>query len=72
MTTEEPETETTASAAGEQKPIDQLLRERIARRAHEISQSDEAGSDEENWLRAEQEIQAAHEARSERQHEGNS
>jgi hypothetical protein len=27
-----------------------------ARRAHEISQSDESGTDEENWLRAEREL----------------
>jgi hypothetical protein len=31
--------------------------ERIAERAHEISQSDQAGTDEENWLRAERELQ---------------
>jgi Protein of unknown function (DUF2934) len=30
--------------------------ERIAERAHEISQSDQAGTDEENWLRAEREL----------------
>jgi hypothetical protein len=29
----------------------------IARRAYEISQSDESGSDEENWRRAEAELQ---------------
>jgi len=29
--------------------------EAIRRRAHEISESDERGSDEENWLRAERE-----------------
>jgi post-segregation antitoxin (ccd killing protein) len=32
------------------------LEERIRRRAYEISQSDESGSDEENWRRAEREI----------------
>ena len=37
---------------------EQVLRERIAERAYSISQSEEAGSDEENWLRAEQELQA--------------
>ena len=37
---------------------EQLMRERIAERAYSISQSEEAGSDEENWLRAEQELQA--------------
>jgi hypothetical protein len=36
------------------KPI---TRERIAERAYLISQSDQAGTDEENWLRAEQELQ---------------
>jgi len=30
--------------------------ERIAERAHQISQSDQAGTDEENWLRAEREL----------------
>ena len=30
--------------------------ERIRRRAHEISESDEGGSDEDNWLRAEREL----------------
>jgi hypothetical protein len=33
-----------------------LTRERIAERAYLISQSEQAGSDEENWLRAEQEL----------------
>ncbi len=37
---------------------EQVRRERIAERAYWISQSEEAGSDEENWLRAEQELQA--------------
>ena len=36
------------------KPI---TRERVAERAYLISQSDQAGTDEENWLRAEQELQ---------------
>ncbi len=31
-------------------------RERIAERAYLISQSEQAGSDEENWLRAEREL----------------
>ena len=34
-----------------------LTRERIAERAYLISQSDQAGTDEENWLRAERELQ---------------
>ena len=37
---------------------EQLMREKIAERAYWISQSEESGSDEENWLRAEQELQA--------------
>jgi hypothetical protein len=32
------------------------LRSRIARRAYEISQSESADSEEENWLRAEREL----------------
>lgn len=32
------------------------LRSQIARRAYEISQSESAGSEEENWLRAEREL----------------
>lgn len=37
----------------------QANREKIAERAYWISQSEQAGSDLENWLRAEQEIQDA-------------
>ena len=33
-----------------------VTRERIAERAYLISQSEKAGSDEENWLRAEREL----------------
>jgi hypothetical protein len=33
-----------------------ISREEIERRAYELSQSDEAGSPEENWARAEQEL----------------
>jgi hypothetical protein len=33
-----------------------VTRERIAERAHTISESDQAGTDEENWLRAEREL----------------
>lgn len=36
--------------------IDEAMREQIAIRAHEISQSADAGSDEENWLLAEREL----------------
>jgi Protein of unknown function (DUF2934) len=42
---------------GDRDP-EQVMRKRIAERAYWISQSEEAGSDEENWLRAEQELQA--------------
>ncbi len=41
------------------EPDDADLRNRIARRAYEISQSDEAGDDAENWLRAEREVRGA-------------
>ena len=34
--------------------------EEIARRAHEISESPESGSDEENWYRAEASLRAEH------------
>jgi hypothetical protein len=46
------------SAASEASPEDALHRE-IASRAYAISQSDSAGSDEENWLRAEHEVRHA-------------
>jgi hypothetical protein len=32
------------------------MREQIARRAYELSQGRDAGSEEENWLRAEREV----------------
>ena len=34
----------------------EVAEEEIARRAYAISQSDESGTDEENWLRAEREL----------------
>jgi len=34
----------------------EITDEEIARRAYEISQSGESGTDEENWLRAEREL----------------
>ena len=34
----------------------ELIEEEIRHRAHELSQSDEAGTHEENWLRAEREM----------------
>jgi hypothetical protein len=40
----------------EETTMDEALRQRIAERAYEISQTDEAGTDEENWLKAEQEL----------------
>jgi hypothetical protein len=39
-----------------------ITRERIAERAYQISQSDQAGTDQENWLRAEEELREEHEA----------
>lgn len=41
------------------KPV---TRDRIAERAYLISQSDQAGTDEENWLRAEKELRAEQES----------
>jgi len=38
-----------------------VTRERIAERAYLISRSEQAGSDEENWLRAERELLEAQE-----------
>jgi hypothetical protein len=47
----------------EDGPLDE---EAVARRAYEISQSDEAGTPEENWARAERELgEQAMEARAE-------
>ena len=46
------------SVAGDSIP-DEARRSQIARRAHEISQSDSAESDEGNWLRAEHEVRHA-------------
>jgi hypothetical protein len=43
-------------------PADESMHEQIARRAYEISQSEQAQSDEENWLEAERELQATSEA----------
>jgi hypothetical protein len=36
----------------------ELTDEEIARRAYEISESEDRGTDEENWFRAEQELRA--------------
>jgi hypothetical protein len=45
-------------AAADQQPS----REQIARRAHEISEGPDSGTDEENWLRAEEELTSSMEA----------
>jgi hypothetical protein len=37
--------------------VSQLSRDEVARRAYEISLRDDAGSDEDNWHRAERELQ---------------
>jgi hypothetical protein len=37
---------------------DAISRDEIARRAYEIAHGAEAGSDEENWLRAERELRS--------------
>jgi hypothetical protein len=47
-------TRTTSADGGTGSPP--VTSEEIAARAYEISQSDAAGSSEENWLRAEQEL----------------
>jgi hypothetical protein len=44
------------SRARATKQAPQITAEEIAARAYEISQSDAAGSEEQNWLRAEQEL----------------
>jgi len=41
--------------------LEPITREMIAERAYLISQSDDAGTDEENWLRAERELREEHE-----------
>jgi hypothetical protein len=45
-----------SKAAAATSAAAELSREEIARRAYEIAQGDDAGSDEENWLRAETEL----------------
>jgi hypothetical protein len=45
--------------AAQRSGIDDDLRSRIAHRAYEISLSDQAGDDAENWLRAERELRGA-------------
>jgi hypothetical protein len=45
-----------AKAPASPSAASELSREEIARRAYEIAQGEDAGSDEENWLRAEAEL----------------
>jgi hypothetical protein len=56
----EPRTKPRKSAAkratSETGPIGSVSQEEIARRAYEIAHGDDAGSPEENWLRAESEL----------------
>jgi hypothetical protein len=56
LATSETETTRTDAALGEDASVS---REAIARRAYEIAHSDGAGSDDENWLRAEQELRGS-------------
>jgi hypothetical protein len=48
------------AADAELNPDDGDLRSQIARRAYLISQSEHAGTPEENWIRAERELQQQH------------
>ena len=48
-----PDDDDSRSRGAAREPI---TRDKIAERAHLISQSDQAGTDEENWLRAEREL----------------
>jgi hypothetical protein len=54
-----PEEESAPTRGRGREPI---TRERIAERAYQISRSDQAGTDQENWLRAEQELREEQEA----------
>jgi len=47
-----------ALAVDDPSPEPTLDRDAIAQRAYELSQSGDAGSDEDNWLRAEQELRS--------------
>jgi hypothetical protein len=55
---------TTSAGSRAQRPLDLDddgdLRSQIARRAYEISQAEDAGHEEENWLRAERELSGKH------------
>ena len=49
-----------AASGQQQRPADRpITYEMIAKRAYEISQSPQCGSEMDNWLRAEREIKAA-------------
>jgi hypothetical protein len=52
------ETETTAGRAAATDQDETIPQDEIARRAYELAHGDEAGSDEENWLRAERELRS--------------
>jgi hypothetical protein len=51
------ETETTRTDVAQREDVG-VSRDAIAQRAYEIAHGDGAGSDEQNWLRAEQELRA--------------
>jgi hypothetical protein len=53
LATSETETTRTDVALGQDADVS---RDEIARRAYEIAHSDQAGTPEQNWLRAEQEL----------------
>jgi hypothetical protein len=55
-TTARPRKTTKATSARGGSGAPEITNEEIAARAYEISQSDAAGSSEQNWLRAEQEL----------------
>ena len=46
--------------------VEEVTHEMVARRAYEISQSDQAGTAEENWVRAEAELSEGQDASRER------
>ena len=56
MTPPEADQQSTDAAAVSEEPPTSVDDAAIAARAHEIAQSSEAGTDEENWLRAEREL----------------
>jgi hypothetical protein len=48
-----------AASSQQQRPGRQITYEMIAKRAYEISQSPQCGSEMDNWLRAERELKAS-------------